>query len=40
MEFNIDKNIAVMGRMIDYFGSTVPLQTGARLPQQISLQLD
>ncbi len=30
MEFNIDKNIAVLGRMIDHFGNLVPQQTGTR----------
>ena len=30
MEFNIDKNIAVLGKMIDYFGSTVPQHTDTR----------
>jgi len=30
MEFNIDRNIAVLGKMIEYFGSSVPQQSDTR----------
>lgn len=30
MEFNIDRNIAVLGKMIDHFGSIIPKQTDTR----------
>jgi hypothetical protein len=30
MEFNIDRNIAVLGRMIEYFGSAVPQPSDIR----------
>ena len=30
MEFNIDRNIAVLGKMIEYFGNSVPQQIETR----------